>query len=71
MSLDRHHKTMLLLGCLSLPFDSATVTMIIQFITSAIGKIYKLRTERLHELGAPWPGGRGRTCCIYIQGVCV
>ena len=54
MSLDRHHKAMLLLGCLSLPFDSSTVTVIIRFITSANGKIYKLRTERLHEMGASW-----------------
>ena len=53
VSLDRHHKAMLLLGCLPLPFDSSTVTVIIRFITSATGKIYKLSTERLHEL-ASW-----------------
>ena len=38
VSLDRHHKAMLLLGCLPLPFDSATVTVIIQSITSMTGK---------------------------------
>ena len=54
MSFDRHHKAMLLLGCLPLPFDSFTVTVSIRFITSAIRRIYNLRTERLHDLGAPW-----------------
>ena len=38
MTLDRHHKAMLLLGCLPLPFYSSTVTVIIRLITSAIGK---------------------------------
>ena len=41
---------MLLLGCIPLSFDSAT--MITRFINSAAGKIHKLRTERLHELGS-------------------
>ena len=54
MSLDQHQKAMLLPGCLLLPFDSSTVTVIIRYITSAIGKIYKPHTERLNELGAPW-----------------
>ena len=51
--LHRHQKASLLLGCLPLPFDAATVTMITRFIAAAVGKIYKLRTERLHELEAP------------------
>ena len=46
----RHQKAMLLLGCLPLPFETATVTMIIRFIAAAVGKIYKLRTERLRRL---------------------
>ena len=53
--LDRHKKVLLLLGCLPLPFDAATVTMIARFIAAAVGKIYKLRAERLRELEAPWP----------------
>ena len=44
----------MLVGCLPLPFDSVTVTVLIRFVTSAVGKIYKLRTERLRELEAPW-----------------
>ena len=49
--LDRHQKALLLLGCL---LDAATVTMITRFITAAVGKIYKLRAERLRKLEAPW-----------------
>ena len=44
---------MLLLGYLPLPFHSAAVTVITRFITSAIRKIYKLRTERRLEVGVP------------------
>ena len=43
-----------LLGCLCLPFDNTTVTFIKKFIASAVAKIYKIRTERLRELEAPW-----------------
>ena len=53
-NLDRHHKVLLLLGGLCLPFDNVTNTLIKRFIAAAIGKIYKLRRERLHELEAPW-----------------
>ena len=52
--LDRHQKALLLLECLPLPFDSATVTMVTRFIAAAVGKIYKLHAERLRELEAPW-----------------
>ena len=44
----------LLSGCLLLPFDTMTLTARNCFVASAIGKIYKLRTERLRELEAPW-----------------
>ena len=44
-NLDRFHKTLLLLGCLRLPFDNNTVTSINKFIASAVAKIYKIRTE--------------------------
>ena len=52
--LSRQHKTMLLKGDLSLPFDHETTTLIKRFICSAVGKIYKLRTKKLRELEAPW-----------------
>ena len=53
-NLDRHHKVLLLLGGLCLPFDNVTNTLIKIFIASAIGNIHKLRLERLCELEAPW-----------------
>ena len=53
-NLDQDSRTLLLLGCLPLPFDSMTLTVITHFVASAIGKIYKLRTERLREFEAPW-----------------
>ena len=54
MNLNQHHKTLLLLGCLPLPFDISTLTVITRFIAVAIGKIYKLRAEKLRELEARW-----------------
>ena len=53
-NLDQHNKALMLVGCLPLPFDSVTVTLLTRFVASAVGKIYKLRTERLRELEAPW-----------------
>ena len=53
-NLDQHNKALMLVGCLPLPFDSVTVTVSTRFVASAVGKIYKLRTERLRELEAPW-----------------
>ena len=50
--LDQHQKALLLLGCPPLPSDA--VTMRTRFIAAAVGKIYKLRAERLRELEAPW-----------------
>ena len=52
-NLDQDSKGLLLLGCLPLPFDSMTLTAITRFVASAVGKIYKLRTERLRELETP------------------
>ena len=54
MNPNQHHKTLLLPGCLPLPFDTSAMTAIIRFIAAAIGKIYKIRTEKLRELEAPW-----------------
>ena len=39
---------------LCLPSDNATNTLIKRFIATAVGKIHKLRREKLHELEAPW-----------------
>ena len=54
MNFNQHHKTLLLLGCLHLPFDISTMTVITRFIAAAIGKIYKIRAEKLCELEVPW-----------------
>ena len=53
-NLNRQNKVMLLVGGLSLPFDNQTTTLVKKFVSSAVGKIYKLRTEKLRELEAPW-----------------
>ena len=42
----------MLLGGLALPFDSETKIQINRLISSAVGKIYKPRQERLRELEA-------------------
>ena len=53
-NLGRNNKVLLLLGGLALPLDSEENIQINRFISSAVGKIYKLCQERLHELEAPW-----------------
>ena len=53
-NLDRNNKVLLLLGGLALPLDSKTNTQIERFVSAAVGKICKLRQERLRELEAPW-----------------
>ena len=48
----RQHKIMFLVGGLSLPFDrDGTTTLIKRFISSAVGKICKLRTKNLTRTG--------------------
>ena len=49
-SLDREQKILLLLGGLHLSFDQAAVNVVKRFISSAIGKIDRLRKEMLREL---------------------
>ena len=51
-NLDGDSKVLLLLG--GLPFDNATAILIKRFISSAVGKIFKLHTNKLRELEAPW-----------------
>ena len=52
-NLDKHNKMLLLLGGLQLPFNDLTANSIKRFLAAAVVKIYKIRTEKLHELGAP------------------
>ena len=52
VNLQQHQKALLLIGCLPLPFDSATIMTITRFGASAVDKIYRLRTEKLRELEA-------------------
>ena len=51
-NLNLRNKILLLLGGLCLPFDNVTNTLIKRFIAAAVGKIHKLRRERLCEMGA-------------------
>ena len=50
-NLDQHNKMFLLLGGLQLQFDDLTATSIKRFLAAAVGKIYKIRTEKLHLWG--------------------
>ena len=52
-NLDRHYRVLLLLGGICYPFDNVTNTLIKRFIAAAVGKIHKLRPEKLRELEAP------------------
>ena len=52
--LNRQHKIMLLACGLSVPINHETATLVKRFISSAVGKIYKLRTKKLRELKTPW-----------------
>ena len=54
INLDQQNKMLLLLGGLHLPLDDLTANSIKRFVAAAVGKIYKIRTEKLYELGAPW-----------------
>ena len=53
-NLDQHHKMLFLSVDPHLPFDNITTNSVKRFVAAAVGKIYKIRTEKLHELGAPW-----------------
>ena len=53
-NLDRVSKVLLLLGGLPLPFNNATAILIKRFIASAVGIFFKLHTNKLRELEAPW-----------------
>ena len=53
-NLDQDCKALLLQGYLPLLSDSMTLTVIACFVALAIGKIYKLHTEKLREFEALW-----------------
>ena len=53
-NLDGNNRVLLLLRGLALPFDNETNILINRFISSAMGKIHKLRNERLRKLEVPW-----------------
>ena len=53
-NLDQNNKILFLLGGLPLPFQVETSIMIRRFVSSAAGKICKIRTDKLSELEAPW-----------------
>ena len=53
-NLDQNNKILFLLGGLPLPFEVETSTMIRRSVSSVVGKICKIRTEKLLELKAPW-----------------
>ena len=54
VNLDGKHKTMFLLGGLSLPFDSKTSTILKRLVSTAVGEIYKIHSYKLRDLEAPW-----------------
>ena len=45
---------MFLLGGLSLPFDSEITTVMKRFVSTAVRKIYNLRSDKLRYVEAPW-----------------
>ena len=57
-NLDRNNKVLLLLGGLALPLDGKTNIQINRLISAAVGKIFKLRQERLREVEARWLANR-------------
>ena len=52
-NLDQNNKILFLLGGLPLLFE-VEISMMRRFVSSAVGKICKIRTEKLRELKAPW-----------------
>ena len=52
--LDQHYKMLLLSGGPQLPFDNLTASFIKRLVAAAVGKMYKIHTEKSHELGGPY-----------------
>ena len=53
-NLDQKHKLMFFLGSLSLPFDSKTISIVKSFVSTALGKIYKICSDKLRDPEASW-----------------
>ena len=53
-NLDQHNKILLFLGGFQFLFNDLTANSIKRFVAAAVGKIYKIHMEKLHDLGAPW-----------------
>ena len=53
-NLHQNNKLLLLLGGLPLRFEVETSIMVRCFVSSAVGKICKIQTDKLRELEAPW-----------------
>ena len=69
-SLDRQQKIILLIGGFPLPFDGVTVTMINRFISSAGGKIHRLRKEMLRErAGGPMAAQVNTYICFFLNAM--
>ena len=53
-NLDQSNKIPFLLGGLPVPFEEEIYIIIRRFVTSAVGKICKIRTDKLRGQEAPW-----------------
>ena len=53
INLDQHNKMLLLLWGSPVTIRRSNSKLYKKFLAAAVGKIYKIRTEKLHELGAP------------------
>ena len=62
-NLNRQNQYLLLLGWLPLPFDNSAVTMILKFISSGVGKRYKLTVN----IKVMWAGDS----LVFKMNLCV
>ena len=53
-NLNPHEKVLFLLGCPIFSLEDLLAQRVLRFVSSALEKIYKIRTERRLELEAPW-----------------
>ena len=65
-NLDQDSKVLLLFGGLPLPFNNTTAFLIKSFMSSAVGKIYKLHTNKLRELEARWIKDKEKSIFNFI-----
>ena len=53
-NLNPHEEVLFLLGCPILSLEDLLAQRVLRFVSLALGTMYKIRTERRLELGAPW-----------------